>query len=122
MNTNDFLKQATEQSIHENLIQPLEQLYGTAFDENLRRALSVNPSGGFIESVDILRLLSNREMLNANAELGVDFIHLRIIPVFDTGDNDYIVCDLTDNSWCKFNIVDSIKFMQNQTLAILLSQ
>lgn len=122
MNTNDFLKQAAVQSIHEGFIKPLEQLYGIVFEENLRKVLSVNPNGDFIESTDILRLLSHREMLNANTELAVDFIHLKLIPVFDTGDNDYIVCDLTNNSWCKFNIVDSIKYMQNQTLAMLLNQ
>jgi hypothetical protein len=122
MNTHDFLNQSAEQSINESVVNSLEQHYGKIFEEHLRKVLSINPNGGFIESDDILRLLSHREILNANTELGVDFVRLSLVPVLDTGDNDYIAYDTEGNTWCKFNIVDSIKYLQHHTLAKLLKR
>jgi len=60
--------------------------------------------------------LSHNEILNASEEFNVDFIGLQLVPVFDTGDNDYIVFDIKNGNWCKFNIVDSIQFKQKSLL------
>jgi hypothetical protein len=117
VNIHDFLSRVEQQSINTQFINKLTETYGTKFIEYVEKLLSVSSDGIFFENDDILRLLSHKEILNACEELSVNFIELQLIPVFDTGDNDYIVFDIENKNWCKFNIVDSVKFKQKSLLS-----
>ena len=116
MKIHDFINQVDNQSINMPFIEKLEHSYGIKLIEYVGKVLSMNPNGEFFKSDDILKLLSHEEILKAPNELNVDFVGLKLIPILDTGDNDYIVFDIENNNWCKFNIVDSIKFKQLQSL------
>jgi len=116
MNIHDFIREIEGQSVNVQFADKLEEIYGTQIIEYVKKLFSVSSGGVFFESADILRLLSHKEILDATKELNVDFIGLQIIPIFDTGDNDYIVFDIENNSWCKFNIVDSVKYKHRSSL------
>jgi len=116
MKIHDFINQVDNQSVNMPFIEKLEHSYGVKLIEYVGKVLSMNPNGEFFKSDDILKLLSHEEILKAPNELNVDFVGLKLIPILDTGDNDYIVFDIENNNWCKFNIVDSIKFKQRQSL------
>lgn len=66
------------------------------------------------------RLLSLEEILNADEDLQVDFVQYGLIPVFDVYDNDFICYQTKDGNWCKFNIVDEIRFQKDSRLEDLL--
>jgi hypothetical protein len=116
MNIHDFIGQIDCQSINVQVVEKIEQSYEVGLNDYIKKVLSINPNGLLFVSDDILRLLSHTEILEAPKDLSVDFIGLKLIPIFDTGDNDYIVFDIENNCWCKFNIVDAIKFKQRQSL------
>lgn len=42
------------------------------------------------------------------------------IPLFDTGDNDFIIYSFEDSTWNMFNIVDRCEFYQSSDLSHLL--
>jgi len=116
MNIKDFIEKIEEQSINTALVEKIEEVYEMKLADYVKKLLSASLEGEFFDSDGILRLLSHKEILNASEELSVDFNTLKIVPIFDTGDNDYIVFDVENNNWCKFNIVDSVKFKQRQLL------
>ena len=116
MNIYEFFDQIDGQSINLQFIEQIEQLYEVELSDSIKKTLSVKPEGEFIESDDILRLLSHEEILDASQDLSVDFIKMKLIPILDTGDNDYIVFDLEGGFWYKFNIVDAVKYKQRQSL------
>ena len=117
MNIHDFLGAVEEQSVNALFADELAKTYNAELTEYIKKLLSSSAESIFFENDDILRLLSHNEILNASDELSVDFTGLRLIPIFDTGDNDYIVFDIGNDKWCKFNIVDSVKFKQKSLLS-----
>ena len=61
------------------------------------------------------------EIINATADLEVDFVAHALLPIFDIGDNDFVVFDFSENCWCLFNIVDEIKFRKTKDLINVLN-
>lgn len=112
----DFLNTLGQDSRDEHSAEKIEQVYGVRLEDDIKRVLSKKPAGVFFESDDILRLLSCEEIIDASHDMNVDFVGLKLIPIMDTGDNDYIVYDIEKRSWCKFNIVDNTKFKQRKSL------
>jgi hypothetical protein len=117
LNIHDFIDGIEKQSINTQFVDKLAEIYDAELIEYVKKLLSASPDGIFFESDDILRLLSHKEIINASEELSVDFTSLQLIPIFDTGDNDYIMFDIKNKNWCKFNIVDSVKFKQKSLLS-----
>ena len=117
MNIHDFLSGVENQSINAQFTDKLAEIYGVELIVYIRKLLSTSSESIFFESDDILRLLSHKEIFNAPDELSIDFIGLQLVPIFDTGDNDYIVFDIENDNWCKFNIVDAVKFKQKALLS-----
>ena len=91
-------------------VEAIEELYNTEFPPELTSIISKMNETLFFEGVDFARLLSFQEVLDANDDLNVDFIGIKIVPLIDLGDNDYLSYDLKNKRWCKFNIVDEISF------------
>jgi len=117
VNIHDFLNSIEKQSVNTQFVDKLAEIYGAELIEYVAKLLSTSSEGIFFESDDILRILSHKEILNASEELSVDFTGLQLIPIFDSGDNDYIVFDIEKSNWCKFNIVDSVQFKQKSLLS-----
>ena len=116
MKIHDFINEIEKKEIDVQFIDKLEETYGAKISKYVKKLLSSSPEGIFFECDDILRALSHKEIFDASEELSVDFVGLQLIPIFDTGDNDYIVFDIVNDNWCKFNIVDSVKFKQKSLL------
>jgi hypothetical protein len=117
MKIHDFIELIDSQPMDVVFSEKLRQLYGAEIPTCLQKVVSISPEGMFFDGDDTLRLLAKTEIIEASKELQVDFIGLQLIPIFDTGDNDFIVFDIESNIWCKFNIVDSIKFKRKKALS-----
>ncbi|MBT9146549.1 MAG: hypothetical protein DDT32_00283 [Syntrophomonadaceae bacterium] len=111
----EFISTLDQRLITTQSAEKIEQIYGIKLKDGIKQVLSKNPEGIFFEKEDVLCLLSCEEIVNASQDMNVDFIKLKLIPVIDTGDNDYIVYDIEKSSWCKFNIVNGVKFKQRET-------
>ena len=70
--------------------------------------------------IDGTRLLTYNEILGAEEDLGVNFIQLHLLPLFDCGENDFIVYNISKNRWSLFNIIDECVFKETKTLEELL--
>lgn len=110
MNLKDILSNITSLPIDHMFFSLLEDLYKTSISEDLKRVLSISKETAFYEDAPLLRGLSYDEILNASSDMAVDFLSKQILPVFDVGDNDFIVYDLVEKCWYMFNIVDEVKF------------
>ncbi len=67
------------------------------------------------------RVMTIEEILDANDDMGVDFVGLRLIPFVDCFDNDYICFDIKNKNWTMFNSVDELKFRPCDKLEDLLN-
>jgi hypothetical protein len=76
--------------------------------------------GAFLEGGLFCRRLSFNDILAAEHDMGVKFATLGILPLFDKGDNNFVVFDFHKNVWMLFNIVDETKFRTGKTLVELL--
>lgn len=121
MTVQDFLKSYPETEISDDFEVALEKLYQSNIDTDALKVLSINKNGMFIDGENFLRVLSQKEVLNATNDLQVDFLKINIIPIIDSGDNDFICYDLGLNKWYKFNIVDQIKFKERNSINDYLS-
>lgn len=117
MNLKDTLSKISALPIDSSFVSKVEDLYKTSIPEDVKRMLSISKDAVFYDDASLLRGLSNEEILNASSDMAVDFSDKHILPVFDVGDNDYIVYDFEEKCWYKFNIVDEIKFSKANSLS-----
>lgn len=110
MKRETFYKTITGTTINHEIVDKIQQAYGTVFPAEVQKILSINLQGDFIEGAKFCRLLSAKEILNASAELHVDFTKHGIIPVFDIEDNNFVVFDFKNGCWKNFNIVDEVPY------------
>lgn len=97
----------------------VEALYNTKLPELIKRIVSnSNDDPIFLENE--IRVLSLPEIIHAESELHVDFKEKGIIPLFDCGNNDFIVYHFKEKIWSKFNIIDEISFKKEENLNELL--
>ena len=108
MNLKELISKTVEATINQDTIDAIERRYKFRLSDELKRIISLNQEAVFYDDRDILRGLSNAETLNATEDLEVDFVGKSILPLFDIGDNDFIVFDFSDDCWYLFNIVDEV--------------
>ena len=118
MTNNEYLKMVQQSELDEDKVRKITDIYSDKLPEIVKKIISCSESGGFLD--DELRILSYAEVVNAENDLHVPFKELGIVPLFDSGDNDFIVFDYTNNIWAKFNIVDKILFKKRHSLEELL--
>jgi len=116
MNIAELLSGLKKGNVVNTSFTSIETKYGVIFPIEIRKIISFCQEGIFLEGSPFCRLLSNDEILNADEYLHVDFASLGIIPIFDTGDNDFVVFDYKNNKWMKFNIVDESKWGKKDTI------
>ena len=122
MNLKDTLSRIVSLPIDNSFVSKVENLYRTSISDDVKRVLSISKEAAFYDDVSLLRGLSNAEVLNASTDMAVDFLSKHLLPIFDIGDNDYIVYDLAEKCWHKFNIVDEVKFSKANSLSDYLGQ
>jgi hypothetical protein len=111
----------SDEPIRESLTDQLEAMYKVQLPEVVRRVVSLIESKAvFYDDRDILRSLSDCEILTASEDLSMDFVGKSLLPLFDIGDNDFIVFDLSENCWYLFNIADEVKFKRSEDILLYL--
>lgn len=110
MQLNHFLNNISKTPIQVSTIKRIEATYLVKIPEVISHICSACSDGIFFDSKQVIRLLSTEEIINASRELHVDFVKMHIIPIFDVGDNNFIIYDVLSKKWSKFNIVDEVKF------------
>ena len=120
MTVNEFIERARTTEPDTSVVRLVENKFGEINDSFVKQLLSVRLNDNFLESDDILRFLSLAEILNADESLGTNFSSRRIIPFFDTGDNDFIVYLLKNKKWAFMNIIDEAIFDETNSLEELL--
>lgn len=118
MNKKEYLKKILTLEIDEKKVSLIEQQYSTSFPKIVK--LIITNSDETVIFEDDSRALSFSEMVDAEKDLHVDFKLKGIIPLFDCGDNDFIVFHYNNKKWSKFNIIDEISFKEKNTLEELL--
>lgn len=114
MKGKDFLLQLNKQSINRDAIKKIEEKYAIQLPIYVQKIISCSQESVFFEND--WRTLSIDEIFNASNELHVDFCKLKIVPLFDTGDNDFIVYCSENDAWAKFNIIDECLFKNKKLL------
>ena len=118
MGVEEFINSIENIPINSELILGIEKVYEVKLPEYIGKILSFDANGYFFG--DNKRLLSVKEIIDAYEDLHVDFKSMGTIPLFDTGDNDFVLYSFEDNSWKMFNIVDRCEFYQSSDLITLL--
>lgn len=118
MTRTEYLDLIANCTIADNKVSQLEALYRGSLPIEIKQMISFSLDAVFFD--DDYRTLSLAEMLDAKNDLHVDFIELRLIPVVDCGENDFIVYNFESMKWAKFNIVDASYFKERDSLKALL--
>lgn len=117
MNKQEFLKSLEDIKLNAKRISVVEETYEGKFADIVNKIISTCDKTLFIDST---RLLTYNEILDAEEDLGVNFIQLQLLPLFDCGDNDFIVYHISKKCWSLFNIIDECVFKETNTLEELL--
>lgn len=113
MTGKEFLLQLNNHPINMDAIKEIEAKYRLHMPLLIQKIISISQESLFFDNT--WRTLSFKEILDAPEDLHVDFVELKILPLFDTGDNDFIVYRFDDHVWSKFNIIDEC-FFKNKNL------
>ncbi|WP_028517448.1 hypothetical protein [Ruminococcus flavefaciens] len=116
MTIKEYLGKIKELKIDEIKVNHIEKQYSEGIPKNVKRLISNCDKTIFFDNDNILRLLSFSEIMNAEKDLHVDFKSRNMIPLFDCGDNDFIVYNYKDANWAKFNIIDEVIFKTENNL------
>ena len=121
-NAQELLADVKSQRIDGKFAHKIEKMYDAKLDEFTKKLLSVLPRGCFFEDKDdgILSFLSRSRILSASVDVELDFVELGLIPLFDTGDNDFIAYDTKNGGWCMFSLASATKFDEAEKLEDLL--
>ena len=118
MSIEEFINGIDDISVNSELVAEIEGIYEISLSDYLGKILSFNAEGYFFGNNK--RLLSINEIKTAEEDLHVCFKLLKMLPLFDTGDNDFVVYSFEDNTWKLFNIIDKCDFYQSADLKSLL--
>lgn len=108
MTREEFLSSLESQKIDFKSVEMIEHKYGFEIPELVQKIISSSVEGIFFD--DDWRTLSIEEILDASEDLHVDFEEQMLLPVIDTGENDFIVYHAEDDTWSKFNIIEECHF------------
>jgi len=110
MNLKDALKELDKVQVDDSLISEIETLYEIELSDELKKIISLNKEGIFYDDMELLRGLSSDEILNASDDLSVEFVEIDLLPLFDTGNDNFIVYNFEKKCWSRYNIAEEFEF------------
>ncbi len=110
----EYIKKLDTKALNQKNIDKLESKYNSEFPIIINKIISTNQKPIFLDNE--FRVLSYAEILNANKQLGVDFISLHLIPILDCYNNDFICYNFKIKKWCMFNVIDECVFNERKDL------
>jgi hydrogenase maturation factor HypE len=116
MKLREALEKISDVLVNDDFVSDIENLYEESLSDELKKIVSLNRETEFYDDRDLLRALSNTEVLNATEDLSVDFVGISLLPLFDVGDNDFVCFDFNEKCWYLFNIVDEVKFKKSASI------
>ena len=117
MTAKEYFESITKKEIDLGKVEKIQSIYNKVLPKEVQRIVSNAESSIFFDDV---RILSYKEILNAEYDLHVDFTTKQMIPLADCGDNDFVVYHFDTHEWSKFNIIDEVTFKKRKTLAEVL--
>lgn len=115
MNKQEFIENLHVNKIDGVKVKKIEDLYKCNISEEVKQIVSNCDETIFFDDDDS-RVLSFREIMDAEEDLHVEFIKKKMIPLFDCLDNDFVVYKTDTHMWMKFNIVDEIDYDEADSL------
>jgi hypothetical protein len=79
-----------------------------------------NPNPEYGDGTHFQRRLGHKDILSAEKDMNVPFSKLGLLPVFDKGDNNFVVYDFRNKKWKMFNIADGTQFNEGKPLGQML--
>lgn len=117
MTAKEYLESVTKKEIDLSKVAKIQDIYNKVLPEEVQKIVSNAEKSIFLDDV---RLLSYKEILNAEHDLHIDFKMKQMIPLADCGDNDFVVYHFDTHDWSRFNIIDELTFKKRKTLAEVL--
>ena len=117
----NFRRLCSVVEINDDVVYRVEEAYGVELPKSVKNILSVAPEGlSFISAFDDFRLMSTQEIINAPQTLNVDFNAIKSIPIFDLGNNIYVVYQYMLDRWGKYNATSGMMGDINRSLDSLM--
>ena len=116
MKLRDALAKLNNVEIDKAIISEIETLYKTKFSTELAKVISLNKNGVSYDDKSVFNGLSSNAILNAYNDLYIDFVGLNLVPLFDIGDNEYIVYNLKKRRYAIYDISDDDEYSEESDL------
>ena len=116
MKLRDALAKLDKVEIDKAIISEIEELYKTKFSTELGKIISLNKNGVSYDDKSAFNGLSANAILSAYDDLYIDFVGLNLVPLFDIGDNEYIVYDLKKRCYALYDISDDDEYSEESDL------
>ena len=113
MTGNEYINVLSTVTIENIKFANISTLYNCKLPDIIYKIISYTDNCIFLDNG--YRVLSYNEIVNATADLHVDFVNRCILPVIDCCDNDYLVFHTDTNQWSLFNIIDECAFKYRDT-------
>jgi len=114
MTKKEYMQEISNIAIKSKKVDKLHFLYSFALPNVIERIVSFSKNSVFFD--DNTRVLSFDEIITAQRDLQIDFADRGLIPLFDCGDNDFIVYNFKECFWAMFNIVDETVFKKRNSI------
>jgi hypothetical protein len=117
MRLRDALAGLSKVEIDKDSIREIENLYKTKFPTEVTKVVSLNKDGVSYDDKSIFNGLSINAILNAYNDLYVDFVGLQLLPLFEIGDNEYIVYNIKKRCYAIYDISDDDEYSEESNLS-----
>ena len=114
MNRNEFIESLKKMVIKNDVKEKIVSVYNMCIPDVILKILSSYPLPELFDENES-RTLSLCEVLNCEEDNGIPFKSKKIIPIVDTGNNDFIVYDASNDVWCMYNILDETAFNEGKS-------
>jgi len=113
----EALKGLDKVQVDESLISEIEDLYEVGLSDELKKIITLNKEGVFYNDMETLQGLSADDIIDESDDLVSECNELDLLPLFDVGDNVYIVYNLNKKCWSKFNASEEDLFDEAKSLS-----
>jgi lambda repressor-like predicted transcriptional regulator len=116
MKLRDALAKLDNVEIDRPITSEIETLYKAKFPGELLKVITLNKDGVSYDEKSVFNGLSVNAILNAYNDLYIDFVGLNLVPLFDIGDNEYIVYDLKKKCYALYDISEDDEYSEESDL------
>jgi hypothetical protein len=118
MKPHEFIELLEKQPLNQNNIEEIMKAYGVSKLPQLIEALISLKSPVFVDGG--IRILSKKEILQADINYETDFIKEGILPLVQDLDNELIVFHTDTKEYSKYSCTDDVSFKFSKNLESLL--